>query len=231
MSICLYKIAYLWYNISIKQNRRTAQQCTVIRKMADNAKKVNIKRLTMSAVMIALSAALSMVKVFEMPLGGSVTLLSMLPVCMLSIMYGCRWGLFSAFVYSLSQLAMGIAGVLGWGLTPAALVGCIAFDYIIAFTVLGFSGLFRRHGVPGYIGGIALAIGFRMISHIISGVIFFASWAPEGWNPFVYSLSYNGAYMVPEFVFTFAGAVLLLKEPHTAKLFRVEFPAKRSAGV
>lgn len=189
-------------------------------------KKVNVKKLTMSAVLIALSAALSMVKVFEMPLGGSVTLLSMLPVCMLSIMYGCKWGLFCSFVYSLTQLVMGIGSVLSWGLTPQALVGSIVFDYLAAFTVLGLAGMFRRHGVPGYIGGISLALLLRAVSHVISGVIFFASWAPEGWNPFVYSIAYNGAYMVPETVFTFAGAIFLLKEPHTAKLFRVEMPAK-----
>ena len=189
-------------------------------------KKVNVKKLTMSAVLIALSAALSMVKIFEMPLGGSVTLLSMLPVCMLSIMYGCKWGLFCSFVYSLTQLVMGIGSVLSWGLTPQALVGSIVFDYLAAFTVLGFAGMFRRHGVPGYIGGISLALLLRAVSHVISGVIFFASWAPEGWNPFVYSVTYNSAYMVHEIVFTFAGAILLLKEPHTAKLFWVEMPEK-----
>lgn len=189
-------------------------------------KKVNVKKLTMSAVLTALSAALSMVKIFEMPLGGSVTLLSMLPVCMLSIMYGCKGGLFCSFMYSLTQLAMGIGSVLSWGLTPQALAGSIVFDYLAAFTVLGLAGMFRRHGVPGYIGGISLALLLRAVSHVISGVIFFASWAPEGWNPFVYSIAYNGAYMVPEIVFTFAGAVLLLREPHTAKLFRVEMPEK-----
>ena len=183
----------------------------------------------MSAVMVALSAALSLVKIFEMPLGGSVTLLSMLPVCMLAIMYGCKWGLFCSFVYALSQLLLGIGAVLGWGLTPAALAGCIAFDYIIAFTVLGFAGLFRKHGVPGYILGISLALVMRLVSHVISGVIFFASWAPEGWNPFIYSVSYNGLYMLPEMAFTIIGVVFLLKEPHTAKLFKVENPSKPSA--
>lgn len=160
--------------------------------------KLDVKKLTMSAVMIALSVALSLVKIIQMPLGGSVTLLSMLPVCMLSIMYGTRWGL-----------------------TPQSLVGTIIFDYLVAFTVLGFAGLFRTKGVGGYIGGISLAMAMRVVSHVISGVIFFASWAPEGWNPFIYSICYNGAYMVPEAVFTFIGAVVLFKEPHTAKLFKV----------
>lgn len=190
-------------------------------------KKPDIKKLTMSAVMTALSTVLSLVTVMKMPLGGSVTLFSMLPVCMLSIMYGCRWGIVCAFIYSLGQLALDIAGVAGWGLTPVAFAGCVVFDYLAAFTVLGLAGMFRAKGVPGYIAGIALAVALRMVSHIISGVIFFSSWAPEGWNPFVYSLSYNGAYMVPEFIFTFAGAIILLKEPHAAKLFRVELPQKK----
>lgn len=194
-----------------------------------SANKLNIKKLTMSAILIALSAALSLVKIFEMPLGGSVTFLSMLPVCMLSIMYGCKWGMFCSFIYSLTQLLFGIWAVLGWGLTPTALIGCIAFDYIIAFTVTGFAGMFRKHGVPGYIGGIALAMVMRLVSHVISGVIFFASWAPEGWNPLLYSVSYNGLYMLPEMAFTVIGAVFLLKEPHTARLFRIEYPIKPAA--
>lgn len=95
--------------------------------------------------------------------------------------------------------------------------------------MLGFAGLFRKHGVPGYILGISLALVMRLVSHVISGVIFFASWAPEGWNPFIYSVSYNGLYMLPEMAFTIIGAVFLLKEPHTAKLFKVEHPSKPAA--
>ncbi len=197
--------------------------------MSEN-KKINVKKLTMSGIMISLSVGLSMVKIFEMPLGGSVTLLSMLPVCMLSIMFGCKWGLFCSSVYALIQLLLDIAKVVGWGLTPAALVGCIVFDYLAAFTVLGLAGLFRKHGVPGYSGGIALASFLRFVSHVISGVVFFGSWAPEGWNPFIYSISYNGLYMLPEMAFTIIGSIVLLKEPHAAKLFKVEYPAKAAVG-
>ncbi|MBP0984347.1 MAG: energy-coupled thiamine transporter ThiT [Oscillospiraceae bacterium] len=184
-------------------------------------RKPDINKLTLSAVMISLSAALSMVKVLEMPLGGSVTLLSMLPVCMLSIMYGCKHGLFCAFLFALSQLAVNIGQLAGWGLTPAALAGCIVFDYLAAFTVLGFSGLFRKKGTPGCISGIALAASMRLASHVISGSIFFAVFVPEGWNALGYSLCYNLAYMLPEFIFTAAGAVLLLRNKHTSKLFRI----------
>lgn len=189
-------------------------------KEGDYLKNSSLQRLTISAVMIALSTALSFVKIFTMPLGGSITLLSMLPVCMLAIMYGTRWGLSSAFVYSFVQLVLDIGVISGWGLTPQALIGSVIFDYLVAFSVLGFSGLFRTKGVAGYIGGISLAIGMRIISHVISGVIFFGSWAPDGWNPLIYSLCYNSSYMIPEAVFTFVGAVVLLKEPHLAKFFK-----------
>lgn len=138
-------------------------------------KNTRVQKLTLSAVMIALSTVLSLVTIFHMPLGGSVTLFSMLPVCLLPIMFGCRWGFLCAFAYSLTQLALGIGEVAGWGLTPAALTGCILLDYLLAFTALGFSGIFRKHGVPGYIAGIALAVFLRLVSHFISGTIFFAS--------------------------------------------------------
>ncbi len=171
--------------------------------------------------MISLSAALSMVKVIEMPLGGSVTLLSMLPVCMLSIMYGCKHGLLCAFLFALSQLAVNIGQLAGWGLTPAALAGCIVFDYLAAFTVLGLSGIFRTKGAPGCIAGISLASLMCLANHVVSGSIFFAAFAPEGWNALGYSLCYNLAYMLPECIFTTAGAAFLLKNKHTSRLFRV----------
>ncbi len=190
--------------------------------MSEKNRKLNVKKLAMSAVMISLSAALSMVRVAEMPLGGSVTLLSMLPVCMLSIMYGCRWGLLCGFLYSLTQLVSDLGLIAGWGLSPAVLAGCVLFDYLAAFTVLGFSGVFRRRGAWGAVGGIAFASFMRIVSHVISGVIFFAGWTPEGWSPLSYSLCYNLAYMLPETVFTAAGAIFLLKERHVSKLFRPE---------
>lgn len=184
-------------------------------------KKTDAKKLALSAVMIALSAGLSMIRIIQLPFGGSVTLFGMLPVCMISIMYGARWGVFNAFVYSLVQLALDAGAVAGWGLTPQALVGAVIFDYIAAFSVLGLAGLFRASGIPGVLGGIALAIGLRVACHIVSGVIFFASLAPDGRNPFIYAVCYNAAHMIPEAVLTLVGAVILLKEPHTSKLFRV----------
>lgn len=188
--------------------------------MPERSRKPNTRKLAVSAVMISLSAALSMIKVAQMPLGGSVTLLSMLPVCMLSIMYGCKHGLICAFLFGLSRLAADLGVISGWGLSPAALAGSVLFDYLAAFTALGLAGLFRRRGASGCIAGIILAAAIRLLSHIISGTIFFSVWTPQGWNTLIYSFCYNLAYMLPETAFTAAGAVFLLRSPHTAKLFR-----------
>ena len=90
--------------------------------------KKNIQRMCVTAILLALATVLSLLKPFPMPFGGSVTLLSMLPIVMLPLMYGTRWGIASAFIYSLIQLGLDLGAVLSWGLTPYALVGTIVLD-------------------------------------------------------------------------------------------------------
>lgn len=180
--------------------------------------------LAEGAVMIALATVLSFVKVFTLPWGGSVTLLSMLPICIYSIRRGPAAGFVTAFVYALIQLYQGIAidGLLGWGLTGGMLCACIFFDYVGAFAILGGAGMFRKKGFAGYISGIALVVLIRYGFHILSGAFIFHSvgllW--DGFstqNPYVYSLLYNGCYMLPELIFTVVGAAILLKAPATRR--------------
>ena len=131
-------------------------------------RKTNIKRLVLTAVMIALAVVLSMVKIFKMPLGGSVTLLSMLPIALISVEYGISWGLTASFAYSLVQMGLDMAEVFSWGLSPMAIVGTIALDYILAYSAIGISGVFRKKGVVGICIGIALAL---TLGANINGVI------------------------------------------------------------
>lgn len=189
--------------------------------------KQNIIRLTETAVFIALAVALSMVKIFKLPLGGSVTLVSMLPICILSFRYGVKWGLFSSFIYSLFQLMLGITmdGLLGWGLTPVMLVGCILFDYIIAFTVLGIAGIFKKKGEPGIYAGLTVAFLLRLVSHVASGYLIFSyldQWEIFGSTfenaPLLYSICYNGTFMLPELVITMAAVVALMRFTAVKKL-------------
>ena len=170
------------------------------------------KILVESAILIALSTVLSLIKIWQMPLGGSLTLLSMLPICYISIRHGLKWGIGAAFVYSCIQLSMDIAAAMGWGLNAARWAGMIAFDYIIPFTALGVAGIFAKKGIKGIIAGTTLALVLRFLSHVISGSIIFDIWMPEGWaNPFIYSIAYNGTFMLPELILTLIGAAIVFK--------------------
>lgn len=181
------------------------------------------KILVEGAVMVALATVLSFIRVFKLPWGGSITLLSMLPIVLFSIRRGVGAGLIVSFVYSLTQFTQGIMdGLFGWGLTPGMLIACILIDYILAFSVLGLAGILRNKKLTGWILGIAVAVGLRFVMHFISGCVIWKSFG-ELWtgfsteNTYLYSLLYNGAYMLPEMIFTIAGAVALLKVPQTAK--------------
>lgn len=180
--------------------------------------------LAEGAIMVALATVLSFIRIIKLPWGGSITLLSMLPITIFSIKNGVKNGLIVSFVFSVVQLVQGIMdGLFGWGLTPGMLIACILIDYILAFTVLGLAGLFKDKGLQGWICGTVLAVALRLLMHFLSGVIIWKSFG-ELWGGFatestvLYSLLYNGAYMVPEMIFTTIGAVILLKAPQTKKL-------------
>ncbi len=185
--------------------------------------------LVEGALMVALATILSFIQVFKLPWGGAITLLSMLPIVIFSIRRGVKMGLIASFAYSLIQFLQGIIGdgLFGWGLTPVALIACIFLDYIIAFTVLGLAGIFGNKNLASMIGGTVLAICLRYVSHVISGAAVFHS-AGKIWeafstdNEWLYSLIYNGCYMLPELVFTVIAAVILFKLPQTKKLVSAE---------
>lgn len=181
-------------------------------------KKNRIRVLAECAIMVALATVLSLIKVWEMPLGGSITLLSMLPIMLIAIRHGTRVGLFTAFVYAAGQLFLGLSSLMSWGMTPVMWIGSVVFDYLLAFTLLGLAGVFKKHGFPGAVAGIVLACVLRFVSHFISGSIFFAVWCPEGWNVVLYSICYNGGYMLPELILTVMGACLLFASKPIRKL-------------
>ena len=179
-----------------------------------------IRTLCECGVMLALSTVLSLISIIKMPWGGSVTLLSMLPVMLIALKYGTRVGLSTTFVYSLIQLGLSLPELMGWGMTLGTWLGCLFFDYIGAFTVLGLVGLWRKRGTGGIIAGMVFGIALRYVCHVISGWIFFGQYAWEGWPVLPYSLCYNGAYMLPEMIFTVVAAVILFRLPTVSKLLK-----------
>lgn len=187
-------------------------------------KNSKVQIMVEGAIMAALAAVLSYIRIFKLPWGGSITLLSMLPIVLFSIKRGLVPGFAASFVFALVQFGQGIIdGLFGWGLTPLSLIACIFLDYIGAYTVLGIAGIFRKGGMAGWLGGAALAVFARFLFHFFSGVVIWHSFG-ELWNGFstdntwLYSLLYNGAYMLPEMIFTLIGAFVLFKVPQTRRI-------------
>ncbi len=205
------------------------------------------KRLTESAMLLAIAIVLELVaKMFipEMPFGGQVTLVSMLPVVLISYRHGMKWGFVVAFTYALLEMALGaktvsaafLPGYFGDGtMVFNALLMCL-LDYVVAFTVLGLGGCFRNkinnRGAALACGSL-VALGARYLSHIASGYILFSGYAEwyftqegfpawgahlvESLNPhalgILYSVVYNGMFMIPEIVCTAIVAVIIARIP------------------
>lgn len=163
-----------------------------------------------SAVMIALGTALSLVTFFTLPAGGSVTPFSMLPVLIIAYRYGLRWGIGVGTVYGLIQMVLGVSA-LSYATNAWAAVCIILFDYAVAFGVLGFGGLFRKlkNQAVGFSLGVIISCALRFLCHFLTGITVWADYADGLWGVVIYSLTYNGSYMLPELIITTAvGAVL-----------------------
>ncbi|WP_461246608.1 energy-coupled thiamine transporter ThiT, partial [Treponema sp. R6D11] len=163
-------------------------------------KKFNTKELVLGAVMLALATILSYIKVYQAPYGGSITLLSMLPIIVFALYSGLGKGLIVSFLYGVIQLYAGGDSPLGWGLTGYTLAMCLLFDYILAFGVLGLAGLFKGKKTPIVLSGVVFAIFLRFLCHFVSGVTIWANFEQFKFmgksfvNPYLYPLVYNGAY-------------------------------------
>lgn len=151
------------------------------------------KQLVFSAVAMALGIVTSMIKFFDLPMGGSITLFSMLFIVLIGYWYGPVSGIMTAVAYGLLQFVIDPV----FYSIPQLLV-----DYPLAFGALGLSGFFQnsKHGlIKGYIVGV---LG-RYVFAFLSGLLFFAAYAEgTGMSAPVYSLAYNGFYLIPEAIVT-----------------------------
>ena len=208
-------------------------------------KKQRTQAITVSAIMIAfatsISAICAVMPFLNLPFGGGFTIASMLPIIIVAYMYGIKWGLLTAFAYSILQMLLGFNTVSAFFLPGdsqmlwwrAVLV--IFIDYIIAYSVLGLGGIFRKkfETQKAIVLGSIFAISLRYIAHILSGAIFFGAWAEwfftqDGFYSWgqkiletfsgaslatVYSIIYNGTYMIPEIVITAIVACFVTRVP------------------
>ena len=185
----------------------------------------NILPLCQSAIFIALATILSFLPVYEMPFGGSVTLASMLPILFIGLKFGYKWGICSSVLYAFIQLAQALVkgNVFIYCVTAGAVVICVLFDYLVPFSILGFSA-FAKGKNTKKINILKVCITFgililiRFLCHFITGVVIWKQWAPEGMGPALYSFVYNGQYMLPELIITLVITVFLLSSSQIEKL-------------
>ena len=171
----------------------------VISALASKDKKVSAKQLAFAAVALALATVCSNIKLFRLPMGGSITLFSMLFVTLIGYWYGSAVGLMAAVAYGLLQMIFGAYVVS----LPQLLL-----DYPLAFGALGLSGFFSEKK-NGLIIGYLVGITGRFLFSVLSGVVFFGMYAPETMSPLVYSAAYNGSVMYGEGILT----IILLMIP------------------
>lgn len=158
--------------------------------------------LVEAGMMLALSVILGeFVKIFEMPMGGSVTLGGMVPLFLFAFRWGGKQGMIAGAVYGLLDLIIGYSTM-----HPVAII----LDYPLAFAMIGLAGFFKRTPA-GYISGMLTGVFGRFICHVVSGVVFYASYAPEGQAPIVYSILYNGSFLGPELIIALVLTLVILK--------------------
>lgn len=196
-------------------------------------KKSNTKVIAVCSIMTALSVILSFIKIFDLPYGGSITFFSMLPVMFAGYAYGPKWGMVSGAVMGVIQCIAGAGTSLAY-LTDDMLsfILCLLFDFIVAFSVLGLSGVFKnRIKKPrlSFTLGVVFAGLLRLLCHFITGWYVWGSYAADTLlgsgtktGAFiverfsgqalaaVYSIVYNSSYMIPEIIITAIGAAVLI---------------------
>jgi len=176
-----------------------------------------IKKLAACSIMIAVATVLSMLTVFHAPLGGSITAGAMVPIIFISLLFDVKWGLITSIIYSVVQLLLSFSEVSGWGLSLGVLIGCLILDYVLAYSVLGFAGIFGRDKLFNIVSGTIFVCFLRFFMHFLSGLLFFGQWAGEGYNAFTWAIVYNGGYMIFESIITIVLVIALSRILPTIK--------------
>lgn len=207
--------------------------------------KQTTRRLCESGIFIALATVLSILKIFEFSIGGSITVLSMLPIVLLSYRHGIKWGLMCGFSYSIIQMLLGVNTISVFVLPGESqmvwwrVVLMCLLDYVLAYTSLGLGGAFaKKTPKKALVLGVILSLGVCYFFHVLSGAVFFGTYADWFFGEvmtggvgtyiletftgiplyFLYSLIYNGCYMIPEIILTSFGAAVVSSIPSVKKI-------------
>ncbi|MBQ6023732.1 MAG: energy-coupled thiamine transporter ThiT [Clostridia bacterium] len=196
------------------------------------------RALVESAILIAIGTMLSVIKIAELPYGGSVTVASMLPIVIISYRHGIGRGLVSGLIFGVIQQLLGL-NTLSYVSTWQSILAVILLDYIVAFLVLGFGGVFRRafkDQAPALVCGSLLVCLLRYACHVISGATVWAGLSIPTADALIYSFAYNATYMIPETVVLliaayYLGSTLDFRSDQPVRLARKEKSAVSVFGV
>ena len=174
---------------------------------------LNVRILAECAMMVALAFVLSFFTYSGSWLQGGSVSIEMIPIIIIGLRRGPKWGASAGFVFGLLQLMIGFANVM-YCPTVATQIGCILFDYLVAFTVLGLARPVAKL-LGGKSAGVAVGTAaaglMRFVCHFIAGMWIWREYAPEGQPVWLYSLVYNGTYMLVNTILAVVIVSLLYK--------------------
>ena len=175
------------------------------------------KAISYAAVCIAMSFALSYLRIVKMPQGGSITIASLVPLMIYSYMFGTKKGVFAGFIYGILQAFQD-----PYILHPAQFL----LDYPLAFMCIGLAGCFAKVKALDKLPQVQIALGgvvaglSRFVMHFLSGMFAFGMWAPEGQPVWLYSLTYQAGYVLPDIAIAIVAAVILFSSKAFVKQVR-----------
>lgn len=183
--------------------------------MEKSSKKNNVKRLVVSAMFIAVSIALNELLKFDLTFlqGGSVTAFSMVPLALIGWVWGAKWGFACGAIMGLLDMLIGGLANFSWVSGIFAYIMLILFDYLVAYGCAGLAGVFRgkiKNDAIALAVGTALACILRFLCHFITGVTIWADYSENITAVIIGSITYNGAYMLPELIVTIIGCVAIV---------------------
>lgn len=157
-----------------------------------SSSRARLMALVETALLLAIAFVLGRIKFWELPNGGAVHPAAMLPLCLIGLRRGPKWGFLGCFAYGIIDFMYdGGFAINAWS---------IILDYLLAYTMLGITGFFCGKMLGVWVG-MPLAVLARFICHFIAGITIWAEYMPEEWsNLWLYSAAYNGSFLAIELV-------------------------------
>ncbi len=159
----------------------------------------NLVAMVECALFVAAAIVLDFIKLYELPNGGSIKFV-MLPLIVFALRRGFKWGTISGMLYLVISIILGREGIFYPGSTATVVIVCILFDYILAYATVGLAPVFAKMFKKRIVGvGFAtfMVCVVRFISHFISGATIWADFSNGAKGAILFSITYNGSYMLP----------------------------------